>query len=134
MLVAGLVELTDIVPTLLEVNGLPVPGEMQRKTLLPILEGHANPHRHRDFVRSVFYRVTEGPQTYATMLRTKKHKIVNYHGHEPGELFDMDNDPFEFNNLWDDPAHAAVRFDLMKKSFDATAFAVDTGPERVGRY
>jgi len=27
-----------------------------------------------------------------------------------------------------------VRFELMKKSFDALAFAIDTGPPRVGRY
>lgn len=130
----ALVELTDIVPTLLEVNGLDVPDRIQGRSLLPIIEGRADPHKHRDFVRSVFYRVTEGPQSYATMLRTRKHKIVNYHGHDPGELFDLEKDPYEFDNLWEDNAYADVRFDLMKKSFDALAFAVDTGPARVGRY
>jgi len=130
----GLVELTDIVPTLLEVNNMPVPDRIQGRSLLPILEGRANPHEHREFVRSVFYRVTQGPQSYATMLRTKKYKIVNYHGHNPGELFDLQKDPYEFDNLWDNPDYAEVRFELMKKSFDALAFAVDTGPPRVGRY
>ena len=101
---------------------------------MAILEGRAKPHGHRDFVRSVFYRVLEGPQSYATMLRTRSHKIVNYHGHGTGELFDMEKDPYEFDNLWDDPAYADVRFELMKKSFDALAFAVDIGPPRVGRY
>ncbi|MHC4313896.1 MAG: sulfatase family protein, partial [Planctomycetota bacterium] len=130
----ALVELTDIVPTLLEVNSLSIPDRIQGRSLLDILEGRAEPHKHRDFVRSVFFRVTEGPQSYATMLRTKNHKIVNYHGHDPGELFDLQKDPYEFNNLWENPAYADVRFELMKKSFDALAFAVDTGPPRVGRY
>lgn len=130
----ALVELTDIVPTLLEVNSLSIPDRIQGRSLLAILEGRAEPHKHRDFVRSVFYRVTEGPQSYATMLRTRNHKIVNYHGHDPGELFDLKKDPYEFDNLWEDPAYADVRFELMKKSFDALAFAVDTGPPRVGRY
>jgi arylsulfatase A-like enzyme len=130
----ALVELTDIVPTLLEVNGLSIPDRIQGRTLLAILEGRADPHEHRDFVRSVFYRVTEGPQSYATMLRTRRYKIVNYHGHNPGELFDLETDPYEFDNLWDEPAYSDVRFELMKKSFDALAFAIDTGPPRVGRY
>ncbi len=130
----ALVELTDIVPTLLEVSGLAIASRIQGRSLLSILEGRADPHKHRDFVRSVFYRVTEGPESYATMLRTQRYKIVNYHGHDPGELFDLEKDPHEFDNLWDAPAYANVRFDLMKKSFDALAFAVDTGPPRVGRY
>jgi arylsulfatase len=130
----ALVELVDIAPTLLELTGLTIPEAMQGKSLLPILEGKADPGKHRDFVRSVFYKVLEGPQSYATMIRTHEYKLVNYHGHEAGELFDLTKDPHEFENEWDNPEYAAVRFDLMKRSFDALAFAVDTGPARIGRY
>ncbi len=130
----ALVELTDIVPTLLEINGLNIPETVQGRSLLAILEGRAEPDKHRDFARCEYYKVLEGIESYATMLRTRRYKIVNYHGHDLGELFDMEKDPAEFNNLWDDPAYADIRFELMKKSFDALAFAVDTGPPRVGRY
>jgi arylsulfatase A-like enzyme len=130
----ALVELLDITPTLLELAGLPVPETMHGKSLLPILTGRANPGHHRDFVRCEYYEVLEGPRSYATMLRTREYKLVNYHGHEPGELFDLKKYPNEFENQWDNPAYAAVRFDLMKRSFDALAFAVDIGPQRVGRY
>ena len=130
----AMVELLDITPTLLELAGLPVPETMRGKSLLPILTGRADPGHHRDFVRSEYYEVLEGPRSYATMLRTHRYKLINYHGHEFGELFDLEKDPHEFENQWDNPAYASVRFDLMKKSFDALAFSVDIGPERVGRY
>ena len=130
----ALVELLDITPTLLELAGLPVPGTMHGKSLLPILEGRSDPGRHRDFVRCEYYEVLQGPRSYATMIRTKRHKLINYHGHDMGELFDLEKDPGEFDNQWDNPEYANVRFELMTKSFDALAFAVDIGPERVGRY
>ena len=130
----ALVEQIDIVPTLLEVTGLPISPRIQGRTLLPILRGEAPPDHHRDFVRSIYFKVLEGPETYASMIRTRRYKLVNYHGHGLGQLFDMEKDPHEFDNLWDDPAHADVRLELMMKSFDALAFAADTGPERVGRY
>jgi arylsulfatase A-like enzyme len=71
----ALVELTDIVPTLLEVNGLSIPNRIQGRSLLAILEGRAEPHEHRDFVRSVFYRVTEGPPSYITAMIRENYLI-----------------------------------------------------------
>jgi hypothetical protein len=64
------------------------------------------------------------------MIRDRQYKLVTYHGHDRGELFDLVVDPHEFNNLWDDPAYAGVRFRLLKQSFDDMARAVDLGPER----
>ena len=130
----ALVELTDIAATLLAATGLPVPKEMHGRSLMPILQGTADPHKHRDFVRSIYYRVLQGAPSYASMIRTRGHKLVQYHGHGLGELFDMKKDPHEFDNLWDDPKLADVRFNLMTKAFDAAAFATDLGPKRVGRY
>ncbi|TKG96691.1 DUF4976 domain-containing protein [Puteibacter caeruleilacunae] len=134
----ALVELTDIVPSILELTGLPVNGRIQGKSLLPILKGVKEPSYHRDFVRSEFYdgaAVGAGQQaSYATMYRDKQYKLVVYHGHEKGELFDMIKDPNEFHNLWDDKKYQDIRFKLMKASFDATMRSSDTGPERVGRY
>ena len=130
----ALVELLDITPTLLHLANLTVPETMHGKSLLPILQGKKDPGHHREFVRSEYYEVLQGPKSYATMLRTRQYKLVNYHGLDWGELFDLTQDPHEFNNLWDDPEYAAVRFDLMKKNFDALALSVDLGTERVGRY
>jgi len=52
------------------------------------------------------------PPIHATMIRDKKYKLNIYHrqkeskdqNHIQGQLFDMQNDPHEFHNLWLDPA------------------------------
>ena len=130
----ALVELVDLVPTLLEIVGLPIPETMQGKSLLPILTGLTNGDYHRDSVRSEYYKVLSGTASYATMIRDQRYKLINYHGHELGELFDLELDPNEFENLWNNPDYTEIRFQLMQKNFDALAFAVDTGSPRVSGF
>jgi len=131
----ALVELTDIVPTILELTGLEINDNMQGKSLAPILSGTKSSEYHRDFVRSEFYDTLLSDKiNFGTMYRTEQYKLVAYHGHEKGELFDMINDPEEYTNLWDSPKHQKIKFDLMKKSFDQTVLSMDTGPIRLGRY
>lgn len=130
----ALVELTDIAPTLLELGGQAVPSSMHGKPLTRILTGDSTPDRHRDFVRSEYYRALAGVQSFGTMVRSERFKHVTYHGHGLGELFDLEADPGEFENLWDDPRMAQVRHDHMVMNFDALAMATDVGGERVARY
>jgi len=131
----ALVELVDIVPTILELTGLEIDKAIQGKSLLPILSGVKPPYFHREAVRSEFYDAAMSDKlNYATMYRTEKYKLIMYHGHEKGELFDMKNDPEEYINLWDSPSHQDIKMDLMKKSYDQTVLSMDTGPERLGRY
>jgi arylsulfatase A-like enzyme len=129
----GLVELTDIAPTLLELAGLPVPAYMQGKSLLPILTGAVSEARQRDFVRCEFYDALDlADGSFATMFRDERYKLVVYHGHGLGELYDLETDPDEFENRWDDPTYATLRMDLMQRSFDASMLAMDRGPQRIG--
>lgn len=46
----------------------------------------------------------------------------------------MEADPREEHNLWADPQYGQLRFELMKKSFDATVVLSRPGQVRVGRY
>ncbi|HUX85838.1 MAG TPA: sulfatase-like hydrolase/transferase, partial [Chloroflexota bacterium] len=94
----ALVELTDVAPTLLQLAGLPIPKGMQGRSLLPILTGDASPHQHREFVRCEYYDAIDQPdRTFATMYRDRHWKLIVYHDHAIGELYDMENDPYEFN-------------------------------------
>ncbi len=129
----ALVELIDKTPTLLELAGLPIPKQMHGRSLLPILRGEADPNHHRDFVRCEYYdAINMRDHTFATMYRDKRYKLVVYHGHEEGELYDLVDDPDEFNNLWFASDKQDIKMDLLKQSFDASMFAMDRGPERVG--
>ena len=131
----GLTELTDIVPTLLEVTGLPVPEDIHGKSLLPILTGQADPGHHRDFVRCEFHDALARPfASHANMIFDGRYKLVVYHGREIGELYDLQQDPDEFQNLWGDANASAVKYDLMKCIFDAVMLATDPGQPRVGLY
>ena len=131
----ALVELTDVAPTLLQLAGLPIPRGMQGRSLLPILTGNASPHQHRDFVRCEYYDAIDQPdRTFATMYRDRRWKLIVYHDHGIGELYDMANDPYEFNSLWDDPEHQSLKIELLQKSFDASVRALDYGPERIMPY
>ncbi len=132
--VDGLTELTDLVPTLLETVGLPIPGRVQGRSLVPHLTGEADPARHRDFVYSEYLNSWTHRDAYGTMLRTTTEKIVVYHGTDQGELYDLAIDPGEFDNLWDAPEHRDTKLRLMQQCFDASVFAMDPDPPRLGAF
>ena len=129
----ALVELTDIAPTLLDLAGHAPPASMHGRSLLPILTGQRSPHVHRDFVRCEYYNALGlSDASHATMYRNARYKLVLYHGHGLGELYDLQADPHEFNNLWESPAHQARKLELMQASFDASILIADPGPQRIG--
>ena len=137
----ALVELIDIAPTLLDLGGVPHPPRMQGRSLLPLLEGKAAPDEHREFVRCEFFNTCEGIGTdwksagsRANMVRDRRFKLTVYHGQDYGELYDLEEDPWEHLNLWESESHQAVKSRLMRTAFDGLAFSVDLGPRRIGRY
>jgi len=131
----ALVELTDLVPSIQQALGLPTAPEVQGQSLLPILEGRVDPQHHRDFVRCEYHDALALPnRSRANMLFDGHHKLVVYHGCGVGELYDLEHDPDEFVNLWDDPRCQSLRWQLTKRLLDALMSATDDGQPRVGRY
>ncbi len=114
----ALVELIDLVPTILDAAELETPYWVQGRPLTGILEGLKL--KHREFVRSEFFGAINYPdQTHATMYRDSKWKFISYHGKDLFELYDLENDPWEHNDLSECPDHQIVLMNLMQKSFDA---------------
>jgi arylsulfatase A-like enzyme len=133
----GLVELLDLTSTLMELCGLECPDYMQGKSLLPILNGQADPHHHRDFVRSEYFdaldpHFTGGSGTFGTMYRTPRYKLCLYHDKQLGELYDLREDPWEFDDLWDSPDHQTIKHQLIREAFDAhVVLTTDMGSRRI---
>jgi len=133
----ALVELLDLSATLLDLAGVDVPEIHQGKSLLPILTGNASPESHRDFVRCEYFdalapEFTGGTGAFATMHRTDRYKLSVYHSLGTGELYDLEADPWEHTDLWDDPDHREIRDRLVFESFNAHVnLTTDVGSERI---
>ncbi len=103
----------DMLPTVLDLCGIPIPQGVQGKSLVPLCAGNGSgwPNeafsavRAAPFVRQEAYMVGK-----KRMLRTPEHKLIDYGAdfRTQWELFDMARDPAEMHNLADDPAHSSV--------------------------
>jgi arylsulfatase A-like enzyme len=102
----------DFAPTFLEAAGLPVPGDMQGRSLLPLLRGAAP----RDWRTSMYYRYYHDPGDHNTRahygVRTRTHKLIYFWTRDQWELFDLVNDPYELHNLYGQPGQARLTDDL----------------------
>ena len=90
----------DFAPTFLDAAGLPVPADMQGRSLLPILRGKTP----GDWRTSMYYRYYHDPGDHNTRahygVRTQTHKLIHYWKADEWELFDLVNDPYELHNLY----------------------------------
>jgi choline-sulfatase len=125
-----LVELVDLAPTLLEAAGMDVPAAMQGRSLWPLLTGETD--RHRESVYAEAYDAVhwQEPTGNSTMVRTDRYKLVRHHGVDDGELYDLEADPGETDDRWDDPAYAEVRTELLTVLCDRMAGTADPLPKR----
>jgi hypothetical protein len=59
---------------------------------------------------------------------TDHHKLTAYlDAPEQGELYDLADDPGEFENRWDDPAAASIRSELAATLADLTVRVPEAG-------
>ncbi|MDD9954836.1 MAG: DUF4976 domain-containing protein [Anaerolineaceae bacterium] len=123
----------DLAPTLPEASGEPVWPGMQGRSLWPLLMGQGEPAAPREDVYCEYYNGMPwhgSPGPKLNMLRTETHKLVVAHGLEAGELYDLEADPQETHNRWQDPAYAPVRMELLQRLCDRMAWTVDPLPPR----
>jgi len=105
----------DYAPTFLSAAGIEVPGLMQGVNQLEVWSGDAERAREHLIVENRHNPTTVHLRT----LVNDRYKLTVYRDAPYGELFDLEADPGELRNLWDDPASAELRSRLLLEFMQA---------------
>ena len=127
----SLTELTDLVPTIEEFCLGQIEPGVQGRSLADVLTGDKDPDTHRDSVYCEYYEAMPwhtDPMAFGTMVYDGRYKLSRYHTSKEGELYDLEKDPDEFYNLWDDPAYLPVKVRMLELLTDRMADTVDPLP------
>jgi arylsulfatase A-like enzyme len=106
----ALVSNLDFAETFLDAAGVPVPANMQGKSLVPLFKGETP----ADWRKSFYYQYYEYPAPHHVRphygVVTAEYKLVRFYTPDVDywELFDRAKDPHEMRNVANDPAYARV--------------------------
>jgi arylsulfatase A-like enzyme len=110
----------DLAPTLLELAGIPVPAAMQGRSLVLLLKGESPENWRKDWLYEYFeYPEYEHVRPHRG-VRTGRYKLIHYHKlpqhpklAEEFELYDLQKDPGELDNLYGRPGYDSLTRLLM---------------------
>ncbi len=112
-------QLFDVGPTILELAGVEVPTWFEAQSMLHAIRGGASQAAAgREYVFA-----EQGPDTnlHGTellyMVRSTRWKLVGFIDDNEGQLFDLESDPEENNNLWNSPEAAHHKKELQEAYF-----------------
>ncbi|MEM9840299.1 MAG: sulfatase-like hydrolase/transferase [Pseudomonadota bacterium] len=125
----GLAASIDIAPTILERCGVRPYYGMQGQSFLPQIGGEAA-GREAVLIEHEENKIYPGLNGIPNIrnLITRTHRLSVYKGQQEGELYDLDADPNETQNLWNDPDCAALKSDLLFQLNQAMLDAIEPGP------
>jgi arylsulfatase A-like enzyme len=107
----------DFAETFLDAAGLPVPADMQGRSLVPILKGHTPGNWRSSFYYQYFeYPVPHHVRPHYGVV-TSRYKLVHFDGPDldEWELFDREKDPHELRSVYNDPTYASLVADLKRE-------------------
>jgi len=107
--------LVDLAPTMLSVTDLKVPREMTGLNQWDVWQGKIESARDHVLVENHHQPTTVHHKTYVN----HRFKITVYYNQEYGELFDLQEDPQEINNLWDNTEFCDLKSSLLLKLIHA---------------
>lgn len=110
----GLCQLFDLAPTILELAGVDVPEDFEAESLMPVLNGDDWTPRDYVYCEQAGDVAMTGAD-FITMIRGTRWKLVHIQGTDEGQMYDLESDPEEVVNLWDDVDYADVKSDLLIK-------------------
>lgn len=131
-----LVESIDLMPTILDRLGAPLPAGCQGTSLNPLLSAEPGAAGREDVLFeercAPDFEARGLPPTTADLigLRTTAWKLIWDVQSGEGELYDLRHDPGEFVNLWHDPAYRSQRAEMQARLMARLAAARDPLPKR----
>ncbi len=117
----------DIAPTLLDIAGVPVPPEMQGKSMLPLAEGKSAPTWRKDWLYEYYeYPGFENVKP-CRGVRTERYKLIHFFTDpQEFELYDLKEDPNEMHNLYGKPGYEHLTAHLKERLSALRAETNDT--------
>ena len=122
-----LIESIDLVPTFIELAGGQVASHiLEGRSLLSQIQSKEKPENWRKFVFSEADYAWRGArtelqlapdQTRAFMVRNHRWKYIHFEHFRP-QLFDLQSDPQELNDLGNHPDYEAIRAELSQAVYD----------------
>ena len=114
--ITQMVQNIDYAPTFVELAGATVPDDIQGESLLPLLKGE-NPENWR---QSIYYHFYEYPAEHMVKrhygVRTDRYKLIHFYNDiDEWELYDLQSDPTEMNNIYGAEGTEAITLELKKE-------------------
>ena len=106
----------DFAPTLLELAGITTTQKMQGTSFVPVLEGNTP----KDWQDAMYYHYYEFPFWHHVQphygIRTQKYTLAHfYYNIDVWELYDLEKDPNQMNNIYSDPNYTSTITELKAK-------------------
>ncbi len=133
----ALVQNLDLAPTFLDYAGVDIPSEIQGKSFRALSAGDTD--EFRDFAYYTYY---EYPAEHSVMrhygIRTDRYKLMHfYYDLDYWELYDLQEDPSEMNNLYGTAGIASIQGHLHEQLQNARTHYGDSSEqdaEHLDRY
>ena len=114
-----LVQNVDFAETMLEIAGVNIPEDMQGMSMVPILKGD----QETEWRDAMYYHYYEYPAVHMVKrhygIRSQQYKLIHYYYDvDEWELYDLEKDPREMNNQYNNPEYKDVIIDLKSKLND----------------
>jgi len=136
-LIDALTQNLDFAPTFLDYAGAEIPEKMQGKSLRPLL---SNSEENKSFRNAIYYHYYDFPAFHMVKrhygIRTDRYKLIHFYDDiDEWELYDLETDPKELNNLYGDQKYADIQKKLhleleeLQKNYEVTEEEFATTPK-----